>query len=98
MNDAFPPASIIVGIDGSKAGVRAAVWAVDEAVSRDIPLRLVHVIGHHADSNLHSHRLDGDYAEAERITHRAWRAVEATGKPVKLEIEILRGAPAAMLA
>jgi hypothetical protein len=33
MNDAFPPASIMVGIDGSTAALRAAVWAVDEAVS-----------------------------------------------------------------
>lgn len=98
MNRAYPPASIVVGVDGSQAAVRAAVWAIDEAVSRDIPLRLVHVIEHHADASLHSHRLDGDYAEAERIGHRAWRAVEATGVPVKLEMEILRGAPAAMLA
>lgn len=97
MNRAFPPPSIIVGIDGSPAAVRAAVWAADEAVSRDIPLRLVHVIEDHVDAHLHSHRLDGDYAHAERITHRTWRAVEATGKPVKLEMEILRGTPAPML-
>jgi nucleotide-binding universal stress UspA family protein len=37
------PTSIVVGIDGSDAGVRAAQWAVDEAVSRDVPLRLVHI-------------------------------------------------------
>lgn len=97
MNRAFPPASIVVGIDGSKAAVHAAVWAIDEAVSRDIPLRLVHVIEGHSDANLHSHDLDADYAEAERLTHRTWSAVEATGKPVKLEMEILRGAPAPML-
>jgi nucleotide-binding universal stress UspA family protein len=94
MDHAFPPASIVVGVDDSKDAVGAAVWAIDEAVSRDIPLRLVHVIEHHADANMDSHRLDGDYAEAERITHRAWRAAEATGKPVKLEMEILRGQPA----
>ena len=29
--------SIVVGIDGSRAAVDAALWAVDEAVSRDIP-------------------------------------------------------------
>lgn len=98
MNRAFPPPSIVVGINGSKAAVNAAVWAIDEAVSRDIPLRLVHVIEQHADSDLHSHRLDGDYAEAELITHRAWQAVEATGEPVKLEMEILRGATFPMLA
>ena len=35
---------IVVGIDGSKAAIRAALWAVDEAVSRDVPLRLVYAI------------------------------------------------------
>jgi nucleotide-binding universal stress UspA family protein len=97
MNDDFPPASIVVGVDGSKAAVRAAVWAIDEAVSRDIPLRLVHVIEHHVDAHLHSHGLDGDYAEAERIIHRVWCAVESTGEPVKLEMEILRGESVPML-
>ena len=32
---------VVVGIDGSRSAVDAALWAVDEAVSRDIPLRLV---------------------------------------------------------
>jgi nucleotide-binding universal stress UspA family protein len=44
MDHVFPSASIIVGIDGSDAAVRAAIWATDEAITRDIPLRLVHVI------------------------------------------------------
>ena len=34
--------SLVVGIDGSDAGVAAAVWAADEAIARDVPLRLVH--------------------------------------------------------
>lgn len=34
--------SIVAGIDGSKAAIRAALWAVDEAVSRGVPLRLLH--------------------------------------------------------
>lgn len=96
--DDFPPASIIVGIDGSKAAVRAAVWAIAEAVSRDIPLRLVHVIEHHDGANLHSDTLDQEYARGEHVTHQAWRTVEATGEPVKLEMEILRGDPVVMLA
>jgi len=43
------PPSVVVGIDGSRAAVRAALWAVDAAVSRDIPLRLVvrHPPGRH---------------------------------------------------
>ncbi len=36
--------TVVVGVDGSKAAINAAQWAVDEAVHRDIPLRLVHVI------------------------------------------------------
>jgi nucleotide-binding universal stress UspA family protein len=35
---------IVVGIDGSQAAIQAAEWAVDEAVSREVPLRLVEVI------------------------------------------------------
>ena len=44
MNETSKPPSIVVGIDGSKAAVHAALWAVDEAVSRDIPLRLLYAI------------------------------------------------------
>jgi nucleotide-binding universal stress UspA family protein len=98
MNRAFPPASIVVGVDGSKAAVRAAIWAVDEAVSRDIPLRLVHVIAGAANDGVHPDGLHGDYARAEHVAHGAWKAVEATGEPVKIEMEILRGEPASMLA
>jgi nucleotide-binding universal stress UspA family protein len=98
MNRAFPPASIVVGVDGSKAAVRAAVWAVDEAVSRDIPLRLVHVITPDPDAGVHPGGLDRAYARAEHVAHEAWKVVEATGKPVKIEMEILRGEPASMLA
>ena len=37
----FTPPTVVVGVDGSPAATRAAVWAVDEAISRDVPLRLV---------------------------------------------------------
>ncbi|MGC0328001.1 nucleotide-binding universal stress UspA family protein [Streptomyces sp. SAI-170] len=33
---------IVVGVDGSEAGLRAADWAADEAALRGVPLRLVH--------------------------------------------------------
>jgi nucleotide-binding universal stress UspA family protein len=39
-----PQRSVVVGIDGSQAAIQAAEWAVDEAVSREVPLRLVEVI------------------------------------------------------
>ncbi|HEY1439670.1 MAG TPA: universal stress protein [Mycobacterium sp.] len=44
MNESPTPQSIVVGIDGSRAAIHAALWAVDEAVSRDIPLRLLYAI------------------------------------------------------
>jgi nucleotide-binding universal stress UspA family protein len=35
---------VVVGIDGSQAAIDAARWTVDEALSLNVPLRLVHVI------------------------------------------------------
>ena len=40
-NDGSPSPAVVVGIDGSRPAVDAALWGVDEAVHRDIPLRLV---------------------------------------------------------
>ncbi|MFG1929894.1 hypothetical protein ACGFK1_04470 [Mycobacterium sp. NPDC048908] len=36
--------AVVVGIDGSRCAVDTAMCAVDEAVSRDNPLRLVYAI------------------------------------------------------
>lgn len=70
-----------------RCAVRAAIWAVDEAVSRDTQLRLVHVMdGHSGDC-------DNDDAYARHVLHQAWVAVEATGEPVKLESDIKKGDP-----
>jgi len=43
-----PQLPIVVGIDGSQAAIQAAEWAVEEAVSREVPLRLVEVISQQA--------------------------------------------------
>jgi len=93
------PPSVVVGIDGSEAAIQAAQWAVDEAVSREIPLRLVQVIPEKVEpappAAIGNVRLELEYAEtALRI---ASAAVEATGKRVKVETEILQGDPAATL-
>ena len=45
MQEHYSPApSVVVGIDGSRSALDAALWAADEAVSRDVPLRLVYAI------------------------------------------------------
>lgn len=84
--------AVVVGVDGSAAGVRAALWAVDEALVRDCPLRLVHVMGPAPATKKHAHSQDGHH-----VLHVAWEAVSARGAPVKLESEILHGDPLSLL-
>ena len=45
MTPSLPPPTVVVGVDGSRAGVSAALWAVDEAVGRGLALRLVAAAG-----------------------------------------------------
>ena len=86
------PAKSIVGcIDGSTAAINAAQWAVDEAISRDIPLRLVQVVG--ADDGSSTAGAD-DHLEtqyAETAMHAACSAVQRSGKPVKVDTMIRHG-------
>jgi len=84
-------APVVVGVDGSDAAIDAAIWAIDEAVSRDVPLRIVHVT-HIEDQRAATDddfRLDVHYAEAS--VRAATAAVEATGTQVKIETEVLWG-------
>jgi hypothetical protein len=53
MREVPAPPAVVVGVDGSRAAVRAALWAVDEAVSRDIPLRLVYALDPGEDNDVH---------------------------------------------
>ncbi|BCZ20357.1 universal stress protein [Mycobacterium senriense] len=89
MSNVYSAPAIVVGVDGSRAAIHAAVWAIDEAVSRDIPLRLVYVIDPHDSSGTRSGgtRL----AVARAALSDAHRAVDAVGGPVKIETEILWG-------
>ena len=82
--------SVVVGIDGSQSAVDAALWAVDEAVSRDIPLRLVYAIDPEATTGTDNQAAARDLATAEIAVRHAFMAVESTDKPVKIEVEILQ--------
>jgi len=79
---------IIVGIDGSHAGIAAALWGVDEAISRGAPLRLIAVIKATHDSPDDYAR---DLAHAEKSLREATLALEASRKPVAIETDIPRG-------
>jgi nucleotide-binding universal stress UspA family protein len=45
MRNAYSPSRpVVIGIDGSRSAVQAALWAVEEAVDRGVSLRLVYAI------------------------------------------------------
>jgi nucleotide-binding universal stress UspA family protein len=73
---------VVAGIDGSATALHAALWAVDEAVSRSTPLRLVYVIKP-------GDRSAAEYAEDVHRGHESLRqassAIEGTGEPVTIE-------------
>ncbi|MBB3602991.1 nucleotide-binding universal stress UspA family protein [Mycolicibacterium sp. BK556] len=97
MPEPFTPPSIVVGVDGSRAAVRAALWAIDEAVSRDIPLRLMYTIDPSGSGASDSQEEASQQASAELAVRYAANAVESTERPVKVEIDILSGHPVATL-
>jgi nucleotide-binding universal stress UspA family protein len=91
------PPAVVVGVDGSRAAIGAALWAVDEALSRDIPLRLVYALDPGEDNDVHPDDAARRLATAEIAVRYAVMAVESTDKPVKIEVEITQGRPTSTL-
>jgi nucleotide-binding universal stress UspA family protein len=91
MFDRYPPKSVIVGIDGSQAAIRAARWAVHEVAGTDIPLCLVHVTT--ADPSADPHEGRAAREAAEELLHDACSAVDDMGWPVKIEMDVVHGMP-----
>jgi nucleotide-binding universal stress UspA family protein len=85
---------VIVGVDGSDSATAAALWAVDEAASRDVPVRLLHAVAPSPEGR----QITADALDhAGTIVHSAVVAVEKSGKPVKVEAQVFAGAPADIL-
>lgn len=82
---------IVVGVDGSKHALRAAIWARDECLHGSATLRLLYVIASEADD------LEVKLDAARLTLQAAFAAVEAIGEPVRIESEIARGDSAAAL-
>lgn len=87
-------APVVAGVDGSPTAVRAALWAADEAESLGASLRLVY-------ATKRAHQRAGEYAEDVRRGHCALReahsAVDAAGKRLTVETEVVSGPPAQAL-
>lgn len=77
---------VVVGIDSSRSAGQAALWAVDEAVDRDVALQLVYAID-----------ADEELAAAEHAVGDVITAIESTGKPVKIEASIVHSSPVSAL-
>jgi nucleotide-binding universal stress UspA family protein len=88
-----PSPSVVVGIDGSRSAITAALWAVDETVDRDLPLRLVYVVEPGETGGRDPQDAARRLARAEITVREAIVAVESTEAPVKIEVEILHGRP-----
>ncbi|TEA08410.1 universal stress protein [Mycobacteroides salmoniphilum] len=87
----IPESAVVVGIDGSRSAVRAALWAVDEALHREVPLRLVHVVP--APQFLEFN----EPSPAGAAVGHALREIGATRKQVKVEVDIRHGRVADVL-
>lgn len=95
MNHPQATARIVVGIDGSQAAINAAKWAITEAISRNVPLRLIHAIPDRAADAAGDQSMELGYAQAS--LRDADAALQATGKPVKVECDVVRGSPEGIL-
>jgi nucleotide-binding universal stress UspA family protein len=85
--------SVVVGIDGSQAALTAAKWAVDEAISRHVPLRLVHVAGRREAQSASARASDWELERGEAALYQADVVVQGLGKPVEVETVLLSGDP-----
>jgi len=91
MFDRYPPKSVVVGVDGSRAAIRAARWAVDEVAGTDIPIRLLYVTKAKPGASPSEARAAMDAAE--EVVHEAYTAIDAMGESLKVEMELIDGLP-----
>lgn len=96
MFDRYPPKSVVVGVDGSQAAIRAARWAVDEVAGTDTPVRLLYVTK--ANPGASTGEAIAALIAAEEVVHKACSAIdEMGGKPVRVETQIIDGHPVTAL-
>jgi nucleotide-binding universal stress UspA family protein len=91
MFDRYPPKSVVVGVDGSQAAIRAARWAAEEVAGTDIPLRLLYITK--ANPSAGPAEARAALMAAEEVVHDAYIAVDEMGKLLKVETEVRHGHP-----
>ncbi|UXA08360.1 universal stress protein [Mycobacterium sp. SMC-2] len=89
--------AVVAGVNGSRAAVNAAKWAVDEALGRQLPLRLVYVIPRREGRSGFAPTPEWEVERGETALAEAKCAVQNERKPVEIETAILSGDPAQAL-
>lgn len=85
---------VLVGIDGSDTAIGAVHWAIDEALSRKAPLRLLYAI---RTAGLSADEYSQAVNHAKASLRAATAAIQSSGRPVAVETAILEGPPGAAL-
>lgn len=88
---------VVVGIDGSRQSAQAALWAVEQAVRRGVPLRLVYVIRTDLKGSLTAEEYRSALDDAKLALHSVRSELEAAGQPAVVQTEIQEGSPAGVL-
>lgn len=91
---------LLVGVDGSEAGMRATDWAADEAVLRGVPLRLVHASlwEHYEGTSLAQDLAEpAEQVMAEDIVRAAARRARARHPDLEVSAEVLPEEPESAL-
>ena len=91
------PPAVVVGIDRSQTAVAAAVWAVDEAVFRDVPLRLIAVAEPDAAAEAGDRLAEAELALQEAVAAAEGLTARAGGAAVRIETEVVTGSPTQIL-
>ncbi len=91
MNDSTAARPVVVGIDGSQAAINAALWAVDEAIHRDVVLRLVHAVRTDGPAAAPTEAFGLEHQYAETALRAAAGVVHNCGSRVKVETDIRYG-------
>lgn len=88
---------VVVGIDGSDQAERAALWAADEAVSRNAALRLIYVIRTDLSGTLAAAEYEIAVTTAKHALKSACDRIDEYRGAVTVSTAIAEGSPAAVL-
>ena len=93
MSQQWAAKSVVVGIDGSRAAINAAKWAVAEATRSLLPLRLVYVLSIAKSPPASAGAVQPTLERAQNALSTAEYAVHSVRKSVDVETALLRGDP-----